>query len=336
MSTVAAWKAFAPDGVTPSTQLSIAVDATLSRPGSSASASALVTASTVSADNLLRGSFTAIDLTNYDELRLSFNASRAAAPGAQTPFFLEIRLGGAALSVTDPSNTWHRYFPVDQVNAWDTIRLSLDDLASAVRSSMSVIQLRVVDASTGFTCHVQDVIAVRDEMLGDIDQALHSRLDARVSLSGTPVPAVLHPANGTLSTAPPYIEIMHFDTYFSRERTQSARPRGDYTDTGYSIRPPSNAYDVFYQIRAAANDRASQSKMLEFVLRTIPPRGEIFVANYPLQIESVFVTPLDWVGGFRTDEVPIFYRIQTRQEVGASTRVTSVRSVVVTTDALNG
>ena len=331
MDNAGLWQAFAADGLTPSTELSLTVDTSRPRPGVDASTGRV--SGTVNALNhRLRRNVAGLDLTNFDELRLGLYSDRPADGTPERPFFLEMRLASAAVALNDPRNTWQRYLPVPQMKTWESVRLSIGDLAAAIRSAVTVIQLRCADASVSFNCNVDNIIAVRDAMIGDVDAALRAQLDGILVLNGTPVPAVLHPANGTLTQPRPYIEITHYDVVYSRKRTQSTRPRGDFTDRGYSIRPASNAYELYYQITAVADDRRSQSQMLELILRALTPRGEIFVNGDPLPMEMVVVVPVNQLGGARTDRIPLFYRISTRQEVGLSDLVTAARTVSVDGD----
>jgi hypothetical protein len=55
----------------------------------------------------------------------------------------------------------------------------------------------------------------------------------------------------------------------------------------------------------------------------------MMVNDFPLQVDMIEVDPLDQLGGFRTDRLPLFYRIQSRQEVGSSTRVQAAKTIVV-------
>jgi hypothetical protein len=331
MENAGLWQGFAPDGVTPSTELSLTVDTALPRPGAHA-ATGRVSGTVNALNHSLRRTFTGLDLTNFDELRLSLYSDRPADGTPARPFFLELRLASVAVALNNPSNTWQRYLPVSQVKTWESVRLSLGDLAAAIRSAVTVLQLRCADASVSFNCNIDSIVAVRDAMIGDVDAALRAQLDGVLMLNGNPVPAVLHPANGTLTQARPYIEITHYDVVYSRERTYSTRPRGDFTDRGYSIRPACSAYELYYQITAVADDRQSQSQMIEVILRALTPRGEIFVNGDLLPMEMVVVVPVNQLGGARTDRIPLFYRILTRQEVGLSDLVSAARTVIVDGD----
>jgi hypothetical protein len=280
----------------------------------------------------LRRNVAGLDLSNFDTLRLWLYSDRPADGTPEHPFFLELRLASVAVALNNPSNTWQRYLPVSQVKTWEPVRLSISDLAAAIRSAVTVIQLRCADASVSFNCNIDSLIAVREAMISDVDAALRAQLDGVLVLNGSPVPAVLHPANGTLTQTRPYIEITHYDVVYSPERTQLTRPRGDFTERGYSLRPAGNAYELYYQITAVADDRQSQSQMLELILRALTPRGEIVVNGDPLPMEMVVVVPVDQLGGARTDRIPLFYRISTRQEVGLSDVVSAARAVIVDGD----
>jgi hypothetical protein len=320
------WSAFAPDGVTPSTELSLTIDSSKPRPGADPTAG-LITATSNALNHRLVRSLGPLDLTKFGDMRFWVYSNRAADGTPNRAFFLELRLASAAMPLTDAGNTWQRYVPVSQTGVWDPVRVTLNDLPTAVRSAVSVIQLRC--AAVPFQCDVDDIIAVQDEMIADVDAALLAQLNNVLVLSN-PVPAVLHPANGTLTQTRPYFEITNYDILWCRERTDSNRPRGDYTDAGYVIRPPCNAYELYYQVTAVADDRATQAQMLEFLLRTLPVRGALVVNGAPLPMESIMVYPFDQLGGVRTDALPIFYRISSRQEVGTSDAVLPVKTPVVT------
>lgn len=327
------WRALAPDGVTPSTVLSLTVDRSRARPG--AGSSARIVADTHALNHSCRRAFSnALDLTDFDELRLWLLGSRAADGTPARPFCLEVQLGSAALPPGASGNAWQRFLPVAQAGFWEPTRLSIAELPAAVRRAISVLEVRCVAPGIPFTCNVDDIVAVRDAMITDVDAALLAKLDRLLSINGAAVPAVLHPGSGVLVQQRPYFEITHYDIAYSRERTEAVRPRGDHSNRGYALRQPGNAYELYYQITANADDRLTQSTMLDFVLRRLPPRGEIIVNNYPLPIEAVNVEPANQIGGFRSDRLPLFYRISTRQDVGAGEFAVPARNVIVDTDFL--
>ena len=327
------WQAFAADGVSPSTELALTVDTSRPRFGVQTS-SGRVSGSVGASNHTLRRAVPNLDLTTFDELRLWLNGDRPADGTPARPFFLELRLASATTAIGSPGNTWQRYFPLSQTNTWESVRLSISDLPAAIRGAVNLIQLRCADASTSFRCNVDDIIAVRDEMIGDVDAALLASLNGILVVNSHPVLAVLHPANAALTQARPYFEITQYDVVYSRERTQSTRPRADFTDKGYSLRPPSNAYELYYEITAVADDRITQSQMLEFILRTLTPRGALIVNGCPLPMEALSVDPEDQLAGVRTG-IPLFYRISTRQEVGVSETVSAARVVIIEGDVVS-
>jgi len=195
MDNAAAWTALAPDGVTPSMELSLVIDSARPSPPGIAT-SARITGTSNALNHTLRRTFAATDLTNFRELRLWMLGERPADGTPSRPFFLEMRMGSAALALNAAGNTWQRYLAVSQAGVWEPVRVSIGDLPAAVRSAMTVMQLRC--AAAPFACNIDEVIAVRDDMVTDVDQALLAILNQGLTLGGAAVAAVLHPANGVL------------------------------------------------------------------------------------------------------------------------------------------
>jgi hypothetical protein len=331
MSAAAPWSAFAPDGFTPSAEISLAVDSLRPRPNADPSAGH-ITATANSLSHTLRRNVGPLDLTNFDELRLWIYSNRPADGTPARPFFLELRFASGALSFGNPANTWQRFLPVSQARVWEPLRLGLGDLPAGIRSGVTQIQLRSVLAGSSFDCYLDDILAVLDRMIGDVDIALLAQLDKTLVLAGAAVTAVLHPANGPLKQARPYFEITNYDVVYCRERTDSVRLRGDFKDTGYTLRQGSNAFELYYQVTAVADDRDTQAQMLEFALRTLPVRGELVVNGFGIPMESIEVYAFDRLGGSRTDAVPLFYRVSTRQAVGPSEPASPVKAVILDGD----
>jgi hypothetical protein len=331
MDNAAPWNAFAPDGVTPSAELSLLIDTSRPRP-QSAPQVGRVSGTDDALLHSLRRNLGGLDLTGFDELRLWVYGDRAADGTPANPFVLEMTLGSAALGLDDPANTWVRYLPVSRPGAWEPVRLTLGDLPATIRGAVTRMRLRCVSAARPFQWYVDDILAVREEMIADVDAALVARLHNRLTIGANTVPAVMQPANGALNQTAPFFKITHYDVVYSRERTSTTRPRGDFINDGYSLRPQANAYELYYQITAEADDRPAQSKMLEFALRALPPFGDLSVNGFLLPLESVVVPPFDQVGRLQTDTIPIFYKVSTRQEVGTPELVSGVRAVTIAGD----
>jgi hypothetical protein len=322
------WRTIAPDGNTPSTELALAIDASLPR-DEVAGPSLRFTASNNALDHGARRMLAPVDLTKSDELRLWLNGNRAADGSPAHPFYVGIRLGSTALPLDAPSNTWLRLLPVTQARVWQPVRLSVADLPGTIRNAVDAIELRSVAVGFPFACNIDDIVAVRDMTVTDVDAALLAKLDEVLSIDGNKVPAVLHPGNGTLTQGRPFIEITHYDIAYSPERTEATRPRRDFNRNGYALGFTSNAFELFYQVTANADDRLTQSTMLDFILGALTPRGQIMVNNEPLPMNAVTVEPSDQLGGFRTDRLPLFYRISARRASEAAAEMVKPASNVI-------
>jgi len=331
MDNAAPWSAFAPDGVTPSTELSLAVDTTRPRP-QAAPKVGRIEGTDNALKHSLRRNLASLNLTTFEELRLWVYGDRTADGTPANPFVLELTLGSAALGLDAPGNTWVRYLPASRPRVWEPVRLNIGDLPAAIRGAVTRMRIRCVEATRPFEWFVDDILAVRDQMISDVDAALVALLHNVLSIGGNAVPAVMHPAGGTLSQTRPYFEITHYDVVHSRERTCPTRPRADFVNDGYSLRPHSNAYELYYQITAEADDRPTQSQMLEFALRALPPSGDLPVGGLLRPFESVVVPPFDQAGKLQTNTIPLFYKVSTRQEVGAPEPVSPVHTVSIAGD----
>ena len=317
MNDASQWSAFGPDGATPSAELTIATDASHVRFGADAR-SMRVTASTATLDHRIVRTLPDVDLSNLDELRLSIWSNRAASG----PFFLEIRLASATMPLTDAGNTWQRYIPVSDVGAWELVRITLYDLPPTIRGAVNRLQLGVVDASTPFECYFDDLLAVRDEMITDVDAALLGALDKQLTLDGTVIPAVVYVAENPQAQALPYLRLTHYDIQLATERDLRTQVRTDFGANGFQLRPVSVAYDLYYEVDAFADTRAHQARMLEFVLRRLGPTGQVIANGIGLPVEWVPVDPLDVTGHLRNDRPLLHFRVKTRQEVGTPARAT--------------
>jgi hypothetical protein len=329
MSSVAGWSLLEADGVTPSAELTLAIDASLATPGGD-TRSAVLSASASALDHSFRRTLAApVDLGAFDELRLVVRADRIAQPGDERPFFLEMRLGSAALPVNAAGNSWHRRLPIARVNTWEVVRLSLDDLPAAVRNATSVFDLRVIDDEP-FECRIDEVIAVRASMLADIETTLVARLHQQIDVDGGPVDAELAVAGEALSATRPAIFIVPYEVRHAPERSVGTGARCDFTVDGYRVRAPAEAYSADYILEARATTRASQSVIVDFLLNAMPPRGEIRVAGLPLAVEAA-PSPVLEAQGLQNLSVPrqlLTYRVFAWQESGAMQVVRPTQTVV--------
>lgn len=311
MDSAEPWSAQAPGGAGASTELRLVTDRRVFRLGEGA-ASGRVEAGAGARGHLLRRALPGLDLSAFDEVRLGVRGSRVADGSPASPFLLELRLASAAMGLDDPGNGWHRFLPVAQAEAWTLARLGLDDLPGPVRRAVNLIQIRCVEAPAAFTCHLDDLIAVREEMIADAEAALVARLDRRVTVDGAAVPAVVHHPDADAPAAPamPFIRIAHGELRLAEERTSSARVRSDFTAQGFRLRSAGIAYDLGYDVDVFAADRRHRNQILDFLLRDLAPHAELIINGVRVPLRLAGTTPRD---PGQPDRMPLRFTIATWQ-----------------------
>lgn len=253
-----------------------------------------------------------VDLSHFDDLELWVRCDRVADGSDVSPFFIELRLGSAALAVDASTNTWHRFIPVTTPAVWQPVPLGLDDLAPAVRQAVTQIRMTCVDASTPFTLDLDRIAAIHPELLADVDAALVSWLEASA-------PAVVLPSSAT--PAEPFFRVTSYGVRPAPERSPASGVRSDFTGQGFSIRPPSVAFDLFYAVDAIAADRADAARLLEYVYAELTPTSVLEVAGRPLTME--------WIDGPALARTEIAGQPTAYVKVSASQRSTGARESVV-------
>lgn len=328
MGDAAQWVASRQDG-TPSTSLVIGDEQVVVGYGPDAR-SARITASPDATGHRLRRTLSAaVDLTGYTELRLSIRGERRA--GAQgAPFFLELRLGSAAMPLQDPANTWHRLLPVRTPQTWETVRLSLDDLPAAVANGVTQLQLRCVDAP--FTAYVDDIVAVLPQLLADADRALASRL-AGITVDGVAATVAVRAPDEPVPAAPG-IDIVHFDVRYAPGRVRDQRVLRDFTDTGAREQSAGDTYDLDYALTPVAQDRATQAALLEAALERLAAYDELSVDGELLPAELIHIGGVDRIGGAPGAVPVLFYRVGVRRQTVSARPVREVREVRMEADHL--
>ncbi|HEY3079209.1 MAG TPA: hypothetical protein VGM69_04820 [Chloroflexota bacterium] len=316
MDNPALWPTSAPDGTAPSPELSVAAETGHVRFGADG-VSLRLRGTTAALDHRARRDLAGLDLGELDELRFWAQSDRPADGSLARPFFLEVRLASAAMGLADPANGWHRLVPIATANAWELVRLSLADLPAAVRSAVTTLQLRCVDATAPFTLYLDDLLAVREELIADVDAALLARLHGRLTLGGAPVPALIsHPENPP-TAAIPSIRLTQYGIRLALERMRAVETRSDFTTNGFRTGAAGVPYELFYEIDVFADTRPDKARIAEFVLRTLnPPLGELLVNDVPLPIEWVAVEPMDPINRGRGDRSLLHFKVLTRQETG--------------------
>jgi hypothetical protein len=309
-----AWASLEPDNSTPSSALVMSIDTDMFRFGADQS-SGRISATTEAADHRLRHTFPAVDLTTYDELRLSI-LSDLAANGGAAPFYLELRLASAAMSFEDTANTWRRYLPISEANQWETARFTLYDLPDAVRSAVTMMQVRCVAVPRGFTIYLDDPIAVRQEMIGDAEQALVEYLNVHVRIDDAPVPVyITH--SGTTASEEPYLHVTLYGIRYVQDIP--VQQRVDFVDAGYSLLPPAVGYELYYEIDCRAPERSTSVRLFESVLAACVPRRQLRINNVLHRLEQINIDLHDTFQ--RAEHLLVRFKISTQQEVGAPQRV---------------
>ncbi|MCC7164257.1 MAG: hypothetical protein IT331_17310 [Anaerolineae bacterium] len=319
MDDASRWKGFAADGATPSAELVMTDDAVMFRYGADRK-SGKVTGTTAALNHVLRRTLAATDLTNLDALCFWLKSSRRADGSPARPFFLEMRLASAAIGLDAPANTWSRLIPVEQNDTWEFVRLGLDDLPAGIRNAVTVMQVRCVNAETSFTANLDDMLAVRAEMIGDADAALRARLHEQLTLDGTKTPAVVFFPDDPAPPNPPFFRILNYDIRVLYELMRSEPTRADYSGHGFRLRASAVPYLLSYEIEAVADTRAHQTRMLEFALETLTPSSHLLVNGVMLPLEWVDVASEDLIGGSRTGRTLLHFQLMTWQERGAVER----------------
>jgi hypothetical protein len=332
MDAAAQWAAREADGATPSAELSIQDDALVTGYGTDG-VSARITATEAAGGHRLRRSIASRDLNPFTELRLSIRADRVATGAPDGGFFLELRLGSAAMPVGHPANLWHRLLPVRARGRWETVKLGIDDLPPAVRGAVTRIELRCVDASTPFTVHVDDLVAVRPEMTGDADAALAARLNGIATASGT-ASAAARSASEAVPAAPA-VDLLNFDVRFAGARVQDGFETRDHTAGGGSrLLPVGAPFDLLYAITPIAATRADQAALLDGITSRLAPVQALHHRGDRMLAELIGVPAADRVGGVAGPDPVLFCRVEARLPAGPPAPVRDVEDVVVTTQLL--
>ncbi|MEU6225713.1 hypothetical protein [Streptomyces sp. NPDC047042] len=309
MNSAQEWTALEPDGTRPSTELAIRDDSTVVGYGPDG-ISSRVTGTTKALGHLLRRTIAPLDISACSELRLSLRSNRRAGTGGG-PFFLELSLGSAGSPLTDPGNTWHRLLPVRAPHRWETVRMAIDDLDTAVSGALTQIQLRCVDATAPLTAHLDDMVAVRPQLLADTDHALLARLSG-ITVAAGPVGVAIRAAGQPLPDAPA-LDVVHFDTQFAAERALDGQRVVAHTDGGARLADYGDPFDLDYAISPVAQDRADQAALIEAVLDRLAPLDELAVNGERLPVELVRLAGTDRIGG-APGEVPVLvFRVGARR-----------------------
>jgi hypothetical protein len=305
------WRAVEPDNSTPSSAVTVSEDVVDYGWGADA-ASLIFDVSPVAQDHRVRRNLgAAIDLTAYDEVRCFVNADRATNGSATTPYFIEIRLGNASLSTDDPLNTWRCSIPVGAARRWEQVRFDIRTLPPAVRSACSVVEFRVKD-NRSFSLHIDALMAVREEMLIDADNALVQLLNNKVVINGAPVGAVVFFPEHPPTITEPLIVITNIGISPIPQRRSNTSTPSNFTDTGSLLQGPVCGFDLQYRIVVQAATRSDKAKILESIYAqlTMRPYIDVLGTHYTLDIgERPSDNPVETVAA---DLLPMYVTIKSQ------------------------
>ena len=297
METVAPWVALAPDGVTPSSELTIKVDDSTAGWGVDAR-SGRIAASAAALGHQLRRRLADVNLTAYSELRISVKVD--AAPRAN--FLMEIGLASALTDFDDPANKWHRLIPAETHRGWAVMTMSLDDLVPSVATAVTGMRLRCKASS--FALHVDDVIATQPRLVADA------------------------------GVAAPALDIRQFDIRFAPKRVVDTPVRRDFTGSGYREYHAGTPYDLDYAIYPVTDSRAVQAQLIEGVLARVPANGDLVINGDRATIELVSTAGSDRIGGEIGERPILVYRLGVRAPATSGPRFVDVERVEFEADLL--
>jgi hypothetical protein len=136
-----------------------------------------------------------LDLSAFDELRFWVNADQDAEGTVDAPFWLELSYH----DVNDAVNEEHRWFvPVNAANTWEQRRVGIE---SDRRSAIDRFRFTVLD-DRSFSIDVDELLAVHELMLTDVEAALVDRIGAPAaipSLVDVVLTATANPGSPTIS-----------------------------------------------------------------------------------------------------------------------------------------
>jgi hypothetical protein len=130
-----------------------------------------------------------LDLSGFDELRFWILGDRPADGSANAPFYLELFY----IDQSDPTKEFRWYVPVNEGGRWEQRFIGL---GANPRASVTTIGFRALPP-VPFSCSIDELLAVREEMMSDAEAALIRELERDIVLSGlTAVPTTGTPAVG--------------------------------------------------------------------------------------------------------------------------------------------
>lgn len=122
-----------------------------------------------------------LDLGSFDEIRFWLMSNRRASGSPASPFHLEF----SYTDTGDLPGEQHRWLvPVNQAGKWEHRRIGIEQDR---RTSIDRIQLRCL-TDLPFVCRIDELLAVQEDMLGDLEQACADRVSGMTVPGLTAVP----------------------------------------------------------------------------------------------------------------------------------------------------
>lgn len=331
------WSVHEADG-SPSTELSVSTSTTVRYAGQSSSLQ--IIGSTNAGGHYAQGSVPAFDLDTFDELRLYLRGDRRG-DGHTAPPYLQVQLASSTVGFDDPTNTWSRRLPVAPDGAWQTVRLTVHDVPPALQTGVNALRVTCTDAALPFACTMHTLLAVREEMVQDVEDTLVAWLDGAMTLDGAPVPAVVHHEvpGETRSVVPigqrPRIRLIPYDLQPADEMLHRHTVQQDYTGDGYSLAPEADVFQLHYQAEFHTESRAQQAALLEFMLDVLTPQAALVVAGLERPVRAVYPEALRRENGPYAAHSSVQFVVTTRRERTRPIPVVPVNEVILETDALD-
>jgi hypothetical protein len=244
-----------------------------------------------------------LDLSGFDELRFWIRSSRPADGSSRARFFLEISFTDANDA---PGETHAWLVPVNRADIWEQRRIGIE---SERRSAVAALRFRCLTADA-FTCNVDELLAVHEEMLADVEDALAATLGpvAAVVVEAPPVPT---------AAAAPAIVVTPIGAMENQARSGAYLQRDSFrvraAQTVCSVRPSARAYACDYELTALGTDRAQQASIYEGILRRLTLDSGLRINGAYASVS--LLDPPHLRHRTMGQQGPVYVRIDTRMEV---------------------
>ena len=281
MNNTATWSAFQPDGQSPSAEITIALDANEYELKDDHASLRFAISGAAAGHRIVRTFGTAQDLSAIPELRFWVRANRATAPAS---YFLRLRLGSNALRAGAAGNTWVRNIPLSQANSWELVYISLDDLPANIRGAVTAIDFQCDPVDPAVTINIDSIMAVREELLTDIEAALVAAVNEKVvAPNDVKVPAVVHNPDGAVPVAP---QVRIYLTEMRVDESRNAQfPRRDFSGQSFRLQLPATGYSLIYELEGIAAEPETRARIFDFLLAAFAPRNTLEVNAVAMPIE---------------------------------------------------